>query len=427
MTPNVAFKRFNSYLPKNQQTMKKFLLNSLLLVFALGVLTQCKKDDDKLELVQIAKVITVDQMRALPVGITNPTKLEKSGKIYIYQDFLFINEPNKGVHIYNNINPSAPVNIAFLQIPGNVDLAVSNNILYADSYVDLLAFDLSTMENIREVKRVKDVFMQFYVNNNSVQKYVVTYKDSLIRRSTSNNKAMMDASASYSSSGQGGSMARFTLLNNHLYTVGQTDLSLFDVKTASNPVFVKSINLGWGVETIFPYENKLFIGTNRGMHIFNASDAANPVKLSTYSHVFACDPVVVQGKYAYVTLRTGNMCRQATNQLEVVDIEDPSNPQPVAVYPMQNPHGLSVSGNNLFLCEGNYGLKTFNITDKKLIANNLLQHLKSIKSYDVIAGPKSLIVTGDGGVYQFNYINPNSLLQLSKITIQTSPLSNFWK
>ncbi|RZK46271.1 MAG: hypothetical protein EOO87_23835, partial [Pedobacter sp.] len=259
--------------------MKKFLLNSLLLVFALGVLTQCKKDDDKLELVQIAKVITVDQMRALPVGITNPTKLEKSGKIYIYQDFLFINEPNKGVHIYNNINPSAPVNIAFLQIPGNVDLAVSNNILYADSYVDLLAFDLSAMENIREVKRVKDVFMQFYVNN-SVQKYVVTYKDSLIRRSTSNNKVMMDASASYSSSGQGGSMARFTLLNNHLYTVGQSDLSLFDVKTASNPVFVKSINLGWGVETIFPYENKLFIGTNRGMHIFNASDAANPVKLS---------------------------------------------------------------------------------------------------------------------------------------------------
>lgn len=407
--------------------MRKFLLNSLLLVFALGVLTQCKKDDDKLELVQIAKVITVDQMRALPVGITNPTKLEKSGKIYIYQDFLFINESNKGVHIYNNINPSAPVNIAFLQIPGNVDLAVSNNILYADSYVDLLAFDLSAMENIREVKRVKDVFMQFYVNNNSVQKYVVTYKDSLIRRSTSNNKVMMDASASYSSSGQGGSMARFTLLNNHLYTVGQSDLSLFDVKTASNPVFVKSINLGWGVETIFPYDNKLFIGTNRGMHIFNASDAANPVKLSTYSHVFACDPVVVQGKYAYVTLRTGNMCRQATNQLEVVDIEDSSNPQPVAVYPMQNPHGLSVSGNNLFLCEGNYGLKTFNITDKKLIANNLLQHLKSIKSYDVIAGPKSLIVTGDGGVYQFNYINPNSLLQLSKITIQTSPLSNFWK
>ena len=408
--------------------MKKILLNSFLFFVTLVLFTQCKKGDgDTLELVQIPKVITVEQMRDLPVGITNPIKAEKSGKIYIYQDFLFINEPSKGIHIYNNSNPSAPVNVAFLQIPGNVDLAVSNNILYADSYVDLLAFDLSAMENIKQVKRVKDVFKQFYFDNNSVQKRVVTYKDSLIRRNRSNNKQLMDASTSYSSTGQGGSMARFTLLNSHLYTVGQSDLSLFDIKTASNPVFVKSINLGWGVETIFPYENKLFIGTNRGMHIFNASDAANPVKLSTYIHVLACDPVVVQGKYAYVTLRTGNMCMQGTNQLEVVDIADASNPKLVAVYPMQNPHGLSVSGNNLFLCEGSYGLKPFNTADNNLIGKTLLQQLKGIKTFDVIAGPKSLIVTGDGGVYQFNYSNPNSLSQLSKISIQTSLLSNFWR
>ena len=132
--------------------------------------------------------------------------------------------------------------------------------------------------------------------------------------------------------------------------------------------------------------------------------------------------MVVQGKYAYVTLRTGNFCRQATNQLEVVDIEDPTNPKQVAVYPMQNPHGLSVSDNNLFLCEGDYGIKSFNISDKNKIGNNLLQHLKNIKSFDVIAGPKSLIVTGKDGVYQFNYNNAASLKQLSKIKVQTTNL-----
>jgi hypothetical protein len=399
--------------------MKKNLLNGLLLFLTMVVFTQCKKNTDEFEVIQIAKTITLQEMRALPVGIKSPVKAKKTGKIYIYNDYLFINEPNKGIHIYNNVNPNAPVNMAFLQIPGNVDLAIRDNILYADSYVDLLAFDISSINNIKQIKRVNEVFKQFLTT--SVRKYVVIYKDTVVRKETYKN-IMYDASYSSSSggsSGQGGSMARFTLLSDYLYTVGNADLSLFDVKTASNPTFVKTITLDWGVETIFPYENKLFIGTNRGMHIFSAADPANPVKLSTYSHVFACDPVVVQGKYAFVTLRTGNFCRQTVNQLEVVDIEDPTKPKQTAVFQMQNPHGLSVNGNSLFLCEGTYGIKSFNITDKNTIGNNMLQHLSNIKSFDVIAGPKSLIVTGEDGVYQFNYTNPANLSQMSVIKALT--------
>ena len=409
--------------------MKKILLSALLLLATILTLTQCKKSPSaKYEMIQIPKVISLAEMRSLPVGITKAQTATKTGKIYIYNDYLFINEPNKGIHIYNNTNPNNPVNISFLQIPGNIDLAVHNNILYADSYIDLLAFDITAINNIKLVKRTPEVFKQFLIQYAKETK-VLTYKDTLINTAANNNanKEVMFASTanSYSSSGQGGSMARFTLLNDHLYTVGINDLSLFNVQAAANPTFVKSIRLDWGVETIFPYEQKLFIGTNTGMHIFNAADPANLVKLSTYAHVFACDPVVVQGKYAYVTLRAGTGCRQATNQLEVLDIEDPTKPKQVAVFPMQNPHGLSVSGNNLFLCEGDFGLKSFNITDKNSIGKNLLQHLKSIKSYDVIAGPKSLIVTGDDGVYQFNYQNTAKLTQLSKIKIQNPLNSSF--
>jgi hypothetical protein len=400
--------------------MKKDLLNVLLAVLVLTTFTQCRKDHEQLATTQIAKVISVEQMRELPVGLSKPVRIQRTGKIYIYKDYLFINEPNKGIHIYNNANPASPVNLAFLQVPGNADLAIRNNILYADSYVDLLAFDISTMANIKQVKRLPDVFKQLYIMGYDGKRQVLTYKDTVVNTAAYPNRDVMYAQLSYSagSSGQGGSMARFTLLNDHLYTVGRADLSLFDTGTASNPVFVKSIDLDWGVETIFPYENKLFIGTNTGMHIFDATDAAHPVKLSTYNHVFACDPVVVQGRYAYVTLRTGNFCRQAVNQLEVVDIKDPANPKQVAVFPMRNPHGLSVKDNHLFLCEGDYGIKSFSIADKNKIGNNLLQHLPGIKSFDVIAGPKSLIVTGDDGVYQFNYGNASNLIQLSKIKVK---------
>ncbi|TCD12621.1 hypothetical protein EZ449_00820 [Pedobacter frigidisoli] len=399
--------------------MKKNLFNAVPLLLIFALFTQCKKSDEY-EMIRIMKMISVEQMRAMPVGITKAVQAKATGKIYIYNDYLFINEPNEGIHIFNNSNPSAPVNVGFLQIPGNVDLAIHNNVLYADNFIDLLAFDISNMSNIKQVKRVTNVFQQLYTPG--AQKYLYIYKDTLVKKQNNKTGVMNDAytsisSMSSSSSGQGGSMARFTLLNDYLYTVGIANLSLFDVKTASNPTFVKSISLGWGVETIFPYENKLFLGTNTGMHIFSTADAANPVKLSTYSHIFACDPVVVQGKYAYVTLRTGTNCRQASNQLEVVDIEDPTKPKQVAVYPMQSPHGLSVNGNNLFLCEGTYGIKSFNITDKNKIADNLLQHLNSIKSFDVIAGPKSLIVTGEDGIYQFNYSNAANLKQLSFIKV----------
>ncbi|TCD27405.1 hypothetical protein EZ456_09415 [Pedobacter psychrodurus] len=394
--------------------MKKNLINAVLFLLVFAVFTNCKKDE--YEIIQIVKMISVEQMRALPVGMTKAVQAKKTGKIYIYNDYLFINEPNEGIHIYNNVNPSAPVNVGFLQIPGNVDLAIHNNILYADNFIDLLAFDISNMSSIKQVKRVTDVFNQFYLPG--AQKYLYIYKDTLVKKQTYKGVINDLAYSGNSSSGQGGSMARFTLMNDYLYTVGVNNLSLFDVKTASNPTFLKAINLGWGVETIFPYESKLFIGTNRGMHIFSATDPANPVQLSTYSHIFACDPVVVQGKYAYVTLRTGNMCRQASNQLEIVDIEDPTKPKQLAVYPMQNPHGLSTSGDHLFLCEGNYGIKSFNIANKTKIGDNMLQHLSNIKSFDVIAGPKSLIVTGEDGVYQFNYSDAAHLKQLSVIKVQ---------
>ncbi len=401
----------------NIQNMKKNLTNAFLILLAFAVFTSCKKDE--YETIQIVKMISAKEMRAMPTGLTRATPAKKTGKIYIYKDYLFINEPNEGIHIYNNINPNAPVNMAFLKIPGNVDLAIHNNILYADNFIDLLAFDLSNINNITLVKRVTDVFSQF--NNPGIEKYIYTYKDTVVKKQTYKREMQYVAfstSSSQAGSGQGGSMARFTLMNDYLYTVGTSNLNLFNVKTASDPTFLKTISLGWGVETIFPYDNKLFIGTNRGMHIFGASDPANPVQLSTYSHIFACDPVVVQGKYAYVTLRTGNLCRQASNQLEVVDIEDPTKPKQIAVYPMQNPHGLSTSGDYLFLCEGSYGIKSFNIRDNTKISDNMLQHLNNIKSFDVIAGPKSLIVTGEDGIYQFNYSNAANLRQLSLIKNQ---------
>src|SRR5688572_15216924 len=65
--------------------------------------------------------------------------ISKVGKIYIKGHLLFVNDPGKGIHIIDNQNPASPVRKSFLAIPGNYELAVKGNVLYADSYMDLVA------------------------------------------------------------------------------------------------------------------------------------------------------------------------------------------------------------------------------------------------------------------------------------------------
>jgi hypothetical protein len=217
--------------------------------------------------------------------------------------------------------------------------------------------------------------------------------------------------------GQGGSMARFTLLGGHLYTVDDYDLRVFSVEEPTDPQYLKNINLGWGIETIFPFKGKLFIGSMTGMHIYDASNPSDPQKMAVYEHVTSCDPVVVNDDYAFVTLRSAALCRMGADELHVLDIKDLYNPQLIKSYPMDNPHGLGLSGDYLYLAEGEHGLKSFNVGDVLEISNNRLEHLRDFTAIDIIPGPKSLIVIGPDGVCQFDYSNPEKLKKLSCINV----------
>jgi hypothetical protein len=48
---------------------------------------------------------------------SNPAKdIKAPGKLFIIGDYIFLNEINRGIHIINNSNPAAPVNIGFIDI-----------------------------------------------------------------------------------------------------------------------------------------------------------------------------------------------------------------------------------------------------------------------------------------------------------------------
>ncbi|MEO1653714.1 MAG: hypothetical protein AAFU64_09225 [Bacteroidota bacterium] len=203
--------------------------------------------------------------------------------------------------------------------------------------------------------------------------------------------------------GQGGSLARFTIGQDHLYIVTNQDLLVYSLDAQTYLEKQSEHNLGFGSETIFPYQDKLFIGTTTGMQIYDVSEPNNPQFLSSYAHVTSCDPVVVQDDFAYVTLRSGLTCAQGADQLDILDVSNPRAPQLRRSIPMDNPHGLGVSGQNLFICEGDFGLKYFSLPDP--VRPSLLTHISDLQAQDVIIRDNLLIVTGDRGVNQYRFQN----------------------
>jgi len=369
---------------------------------------------------------------------SNPAREIKSpGKLFVIGNYIFLNELNMGIHIIDNSNPALPVNKAFVDIPGNVDLAVKGNILYADLYTDLVALDISNPLQVVKTNILDNTFPHRSYSGFSQDSAKIIYDwirhdttvttdctiDSLklmqeagggifILNSVGNSVASF---AGGSPVGISGSMARFTLINDYLYTVGESNLKVIDVSSAPNPVETNTVNLPWGIETIYPFKDRLFIGANAGMFIYSIANAANPVPLGTFAHARVCDPVIADDHYAYVTLRNGSTCAGFLNELDVVDITNLNAPVLLKKYDMTNPHGLSKDGNLLFICDGSDGLKIFNAADVNNI--QLKKHFTGIETFDVIAFNGLAIVVAKDGLYQYNYSNRNDIRLVSKISI----------
>ena len=384
---------------------------------------------------------TTEEIRAA-VRIEEPRELGSPGKIYIYDKYLFINQPNEGIHIIDNSDKRDPKTISFINIPGNFDLAVKDNVLYADSYIDLLAFDISQPTLVKLVERVENAFPLYNLRfgYSPQEGTVITEMKQLEQRDISNdctNRSpdimflegdMIAFSGNVSQAmnvspgpaiGTGGSMARFAIVDNYLYAVDDYDLNVFDLVTPAKPQPRESQNIGWGIETIFPYKGNLFIGSRNGMFIYSLSNPVIPQYQSAVSHVNTCDPVVVNDDYAFVTLRSENnnsWCGNSfTNQLDVIDIKDITNARLLTTYGMSNPYGLGLDGNTLFIAEGEFGLKVFDVSDVYDIDNQLLSEVKDYHAFDVIPFNQVLIMIGEDGLYQFDYANPAQLELLSFI------------
>ena len=394
------------------------------LVF-IGALSCDKNDDADYEFVQVAtpQLMSKTAFRS-SVEVIAPKTIEEPGKIYVYQDYIFVGDVHSGIHIIDNSDPKSPKAIKFIQIPGNEDISVKDNFLYADSATDLVIFDISDINNISIIEQLEDVF-NVYNYDIPVEAEAVDYgkfdfDDDIIvgwtltteRRKKVDNTidiALDDgvvlSAGAESTTGTGGSLARFQIVDNYLYTVGNYEMAIFNIQNLAEPVLSNTQYAGWNIETMFQAEGYLYLGSTNGMYIYNLVNPSSPEFVSDFTHWEGCDPVVVDGDYAYLTLRGGNLCGQLESVLEVIDISDKTNPTLAARYNLENPYGLGIKNNMLYVCDGTAGLKLFERETPEDL--RLVNSLKDIQAKDVIPLEKSLIMIGEKTLYQYEYIENN--------------------
>ena len=362
--------------------------------------------------------------------------VENPGKMYIIGNYILLNEKYKGVHVIDNTDPAKPINKSFIKIPGNEDIAVYGNTLYADCFTDLLTIDITDPMQATFKTHIVNIFPDRRVLNGFLidsSKVVVDWitrdttievdvpaqgflKDNIYYSSTSVTNLSMQFASAAGNAGQGGSMARFAIQSNFLYTVTNSSLHTLNIGQPQQPTLQGSTNLGWGIETIYPFKDKLFIGSNTGMQIFSVANPATPVKLGAFAHARVCDPVIADERYAYVTLRGGTQCGGFTNQLDVVNVQNPTASTLVKSYPLTNPRGLSKDNNWLFICDGADGLKCFDASDVNNVT--LKKTIPMAETFDVICINGLAIVSAKDGLYQYSYTDINNIRLLSKIGLK---------
>lgn len=89
----------------------------------------------------------IDDLSKL-IKTTESEPMKAVGKIYVYGNQLLINEIGKGVHVFDNTDPKNPTQTKFVSIPGNIDVAIKDNFMYADMGVGLVTIDITDLDNI---------------------------------------------------------------------------------------------------------------------------------------------------------------------------------------------------------------------------------------------------------------------------------------
>jgi len=205
--------------------------------------------------------------------------------------------------------------------------------------------------------------------------------------------------------GQGGSLARFTLSGDYLYTVYEQSLNIFDISNTREPIYKGDVHIGFEIETLFSLADRLYVGSTLGMYIYDISSKEKPLLLSEVQHLRSCDPVVSSGDYTYVTLHTNANCVGELNQLEIYNTENELQPKLLTTIEMNRPIGLGLYQNYLLVADEGV-VRILDVSEPQF--PDLIGGIP-VDGFDVIIRNNHLFVIGETSIWQYQ-LNPEDIL-----------------
>ncbi|MDA3883519.1 MAG: hypothetical protein PF481_09560 [Bacteroidales bacterium] len=135
--------------------MKRTLLITLIVTTCISVVYAFTQSSSSYVPIIVERTTLENSIASLDtVSVQNP------GKIFVYENNLFIVEQYYGVHVFDNSNPASPVKRGFIRILGCTDIAVKGPIMYASSAVDLVTLNIGNISNVTELSREKNVLSE---------------------------------------------------------------------------------------------------------------------------------------------------------------------------------------------------------------------------------------------------------------------------
>lgn len=369
----------------------------------------------------------IDDVRAEPIN-ESIREIVDPGKIYLGDDFILIGEEQEGIHVIDNSDPLNPTRVNFINLPGNREYFVKDNNIYAESYYDVVKIDISDIHNAVLESRAEFVFQDIWKDAEgksligfSYQEKTETFDadDDFYQEVLAENEIYLDFAkniipksalpSSFAGSGAkvSGTVNRVTYAKGYVYVIGNT--AMYVIKDSEQGLSKVELNesfsrIGEGMETIFPHENNLYIGSRSAVNIFDITTPDQPTEAYEFEHATACDPVLPADGVAYVTLRTADFsaCPGNTNSLLVLDTRNTNDVKEEKEITMTSPYGMTLKGNELYVGEGVNGLKVFDVSNK--YKPELIRSISNVQAFDVIPHPtnNNLILTaGPDGLSQY--------------------------
>lgn len=352
--------------------------------------------------------------------------------VCIFENYIYLSEPQKGIHIIDNSNPSNPKNIGFIHIIGNSDISISNSTLYADSYIDLLSFDISNPSAPKLKERKMNVFPEAMPSarnefgydytpcHNPENKYKIVIDWELNEiseevkyygESDYSNNIYDPASQNQFNIKQ---YQHFSIYNDLLYTVVKDTMRIFNLYTNENKLESKPINtiaIGWNAKAIFNYNMYLYANTPSGLIRYSLENPIYPQYIDRISDISGNYDLIIEDNFIFASIRKNQVEVTDSNsgKLVIMDLHNPKSP--LATYQMKNPRGITLTKQYLFICDN--GLKIY---DRENLANiRLLATYNDINGYHIFMYAKYLMVITTDGLYQYDYSNIQDLKLVSKL------------